>query len=174
MHTNLGAQLSFSLSLLIHPFSPPLVSTSLFICLPSLCLSLALFLSFLPACLRCCCSVFLKRTPHFSLCLFFSVSHLVSIIIFLHLVPSDAISPSHILFASPSPSSLHPHLFLFPACFISPPSPRCPVAASVGGMLKRAATLSWMKSNMTGAMTVAERQMYFKSLHPEMTQSHFL
>lgn len=68
MHRNLGAQLSFSLSLLIHPLSPPLVSTSLFICLPGPCLSLALFLSFLPARLRCCFSVFLKHTQHFSLC----------------------------------------------------------------------------------------------------------
>lgn len=101
---------------------------------------------------------------------FLRLSFCVSIIILLHLVPSDAVSFS----ASPSPSPLPLHLspsslfiglrlLLLPACFISsPPPPRCPpVAASVGGMLKSAASLCWMKSNMTGPRTVAGRQMYF-------------
>lgn len=70
-----GGSALFFLSLLIHMFSPPLVSTFLFICLPCLCLSLSLSLSFCFSCLRCCFSLFLKHTLRFSV---FSLTFILS------------------------------------------------------------------------------------------------
>lgn len=166
-----GAQLSFSLSFLIHSFSLILVSTAVFICLLYSVSHLLFSSHFL---LSVSDAVFLSFSN--TLYIFLSVCFSLALILCL---PYYLLAPyslwCHLFLAHPlclaiSVSSLHLspslfirlHLLLLPACFIfPPPPPRCPVAASVGGMLKSAATLSWMKSNMTGSTTVAGRQMYF-------------
>lgn len=148
--TNPGTQLSFSL----------------FISLPGLCLSLVLS-QMLFFCL-----------PQTHTTLFFSDSHFVSIIIFLHLVPCDAVSPSHILFASPSLSSL-PLSSSIPisSCFLHvsfhhnlPTVLLLPqLVACWRGLLH------WVGWNLTWQVPRLwqEGKCIFWSLHPEMTHSHF-
>lgn len=129
LHRNLGGSaLIFSLI----PYSLILTYTCFHRCLylsPILCLSLALFLSFSPVCLRCCISLLLKHTLHFSLCLFFSGSHFMSPLLssctLFPLMPSlsrPSSLPRHLCLLSssvalplyPSPSPLAPCMFHFP------------------------------------------------------------
>lgn len=110
-------------------FFPPL-SLSVSLALSFTCF---VFLSFSPVCLRCFFSFFLF--------LFFSASHFVSIIISLHLFPSDATSASHILPASPSLRLLTLFICLPPS--LSPLAPCVFHFTTTSSRLLSCCCLSW-------------------------------
>lgn len=180
-----GAQLSFSLSFLIHSFSLILVSTAVFICLLY---SLSLTCSF--PLIFSCLSQMLYFSPSqthstfFSLSVFLWLSFYVSLIIFLHLVPFDAISFSPILSASPSLSPLFicrpPSLSVsISSCSLHVSFSHLPLPAVL--LLPQLvacwrALLHWVGWNLTWQVPRLwqEGKCIFWSLHLELTPSHFL